>query len=362
MMRLKKNEIDVLNSLKLEILKNGYDFDQTIKFCNEVKCKIRDEKFTFTYAASLFANQKDINNTIKLLNFNDEPFSRVLKKYLIESNSFEPAAIVFKDTSPYDAFVKTNFYKEHKKNTINAIREFAKDNRPNHVNGEISILDVGCGNGIMLADIVNSIASFHGIRKLNIVLLDPSCEMLKSAKKYCEEKINFEIDIICINSSAQDLTMQDYDLIKSKKPYWFINSAFAFHHMPCDKKIEALKKLKSISSKFLLTEVHFNHDLPQKDSPELVYSVYKFYGFIFNDIINSPLSELEKKSSMYQFMLAEAINILSKERGKRIDYHTPIEHWKEIFELSGFREKKTHKVVTCQDGILTFVMEAEAAY
>ncbi len=57
-----------------------------------------------------------------------------------------------------------------------------------------------------------------------------------------------------------------------------------------------LKLLKSLSPFCLISEVNWNHDIPDKYSPELIYSVSINMHYIFSDIIESDITEIAHRN------------------------------------------------------------------
>lgn len=329
------------------------------KLCAEVAIMVGDKGFPYTYAASLVASQGRIDEAIKLLSHNrDDPFSSVLYNYLVETGDFKPQIVVFENASPYNAFVKTNFYKRHVSGILKHIRKFAKETPPPAEDETFTILDVGTGNGVLISKIVNEIIPIFNIKNVRLALLDPSVDMLQTAERVCKKDITADTDITTICCRAQELTEEHVRIIRSLKPIWFINLALSIHHMPWEKKIPLLKLLKGFSPFCILSEVNENNDRPEKDSPDLVYSVARGYGHRFRDILTGPLSDEEKKSALYHFLLAEALNILREERPERIDYHTTIEEWKKLAKEAGFATGTVSPTVVDSDGFpWAFVMD-----
>jgi hypothetical protein len=90
--------------------------------------------------------------------------------------------------------------------------------------------------------------------------------------------------------------------------------------MPSEIKVPTMKIIANRSKYCLISEANYNHDLPEKDTPELMYSVTESYGLIIQDVLNSTASQSDKKLCINNFLLTEAINILTKDRQDRVDY------------------------------------------
>jgi len=181
--------------------------------------------------------------------------------------------------------------------------------------------------------------------------------MLRTAKENCEKGISIPIEVITICCKIQDITKKQIETINAFKPIWFINAGLSVHHMPKELKIPMLKNLRQLSPNFVLTEVNWNHDLPEKDSPELFYSVAKSYGIFSESILSLPVSAERRKLCLYNFPVAEAINIIKQDREQRIDYHTTIEEWQRIGAEAGFKVGEAQANYIYDSQPFSFVLE-----
>jgi len=287
----------------------------------------------------------------------EDTFCKIMHDYLEETGSFELADKVFKSSDPYDIYTQTDFFKKHQSGALKHILKFARQNPPPRSNEPETILDIGVGNGEFIIKIVNEIIPLYNIKTIRLIILDQSEDMLRTAKENCEKNISIPTEIISICCKIQDITKQQFETIHEMKPIWFINAGLSIHHMPKEKKIPMLKNLRKLSPKLVLTEVNWNHDLPEKDSPELLYSVAKSYGVFSESILSLPISEERKKRCLYNFPVAEAINIIKQDREHRIDYHTSIKEWQSIAGEAGFIAGEAVANYVSDNQAFSFVME-----
>ncbi len=336
MSSLKESEVKKLYSIK-DAIDKGIAFDEILNVCEHIKPQLKEPGFAYTYAACLLASHDRINDASQMFRSNKEDtFCSIMYEYLKDVGSFITVGEVFKSVAPYDIYVQTSLYNSHMSGTVEGIFNFAKQNPPQQDDEVITILDIGPGNGILTAQFVNKIVKYFNLKKIRLIFIDPFEDMLKTASENCKNSIDAECETIGICCKIQEITKDQIDLIQQTTPIWFINAALSVHHMPKEEKIPMLKQLKEFSPNFILSEVNWNHDLPEKDSPELIYSVANNYAFFSRDILNLPLSLEKKKLCLYHFPIAEAINIIKQDRANRIDYHTPIEQWKKIGSEAGY--------------------------
>ena len=353
---LTKQEIHQLNSIKAAV-EYGVSMSQLQKICNKTKAFINDKNFVYTYAACLLASRDKVEDAMQFFTLNkQDTFCTIMLDYLEDTGSFKPTATVFKSATPYDTYVKTEFYKKHQAGTIRNIRHFAERTPPPATDQAVTIIDIGPGNGELITKIVNEIVPIYNIKSIRLIIVDFSENMLKKTTEYCKQNLNVTSEIISICCRIQDISAEQIRLIQQNEPIWFINAALSVHHMPREVKIPMLKQMQELSPWFVLTEVNWNHDNPEQHSPELIYSVAKNYIIFSESILQLAVSEEERKDCLYNFPVAEAINIIKQDRAHRIDYHTPIEEWREIGREAGYSIADTHSTYSLENKPYAFVM------
>lgn len=360
-MVLRESEITALKEIS-NYVNNEATTSQIINLCNQLRSQLEDKNFAFTYAGVLLATKDRIESAIKLFELCPEnAFDSVLREYLLETKSFTPAAIAFQDTLPYDVWTQTDFYKSYMMATLETVKDFAKINPPPETSKIPTIVDVGPGNGVLITEIINQLVSIYNIKNLQLVLIDKSLSMLEASEKYVQEHVPIPISFTKISCKLQEITEEQLAVIREKPPIWFINMAASVHHMPWEDKLPMLKTVRSLSNNCLLIEFPANHDRPEKNTPELVYSVSEHYRFYIQDVLNCPAPETDKKICLYNFILTEGITILSQERANRIDYHATIPEWQELAEQAGFQVVKISPTTFLNERPLTFTMQLKFA-
>lgn len=343
----RKEEMEVL----LEIKKRIHE-KQRINFILEISNRAGNfkENFPSLYSAILLATHGRREQALSLYNSGKlkHPFADEFFRYLKKNGTVEPKVTVFKTSLPYDAWVKTNLFKIELENTLKTIGAFFESECEDCES--VSILDIGPGNGRMTAQLINHILRKRKIKRVNLVLLDKFPAMLEAAKNFCEETIRAEIKVETICCPAQSLDEDNITKLNSHAPFWTTICSRSIHHMPSNLKLDLLRKLKCLTKSLILVEMNSTHDLPEKDSPDLIYSIAKSYGFIFNDINNSPLTKEEKLAAIDDFLLAEALFMIGKERADRIDYHATIDEWSELSSKAGFKIDQVEASAPYPDG------------
>ena len=108
-------------------------------------------------------------------------------------------------------------------------------------NTEAKILDLGCGDGLFIQELLKSFAPAM------VTLVDGSIEMLEAAKKRLGNQANLHF----MQASFQELFAND----TLTEHFDFIYSSLAIHHLPFDEK----KKLYTLIHKHLSPGGHFVH-------------------------------------------------------------------------------------------------------
>ena len=355
-MFLSQEEIKVLNQLR-QFVTDNIPFVNLLGRCGEVSLQLRDKTFPYIYVGILEACQNRLTKAKKLLAKGlDNSFAMMLRQYLLETESFAPSVKVFQNSRPYHAFVQSEFYQIHKSAMLEVVEQFSRTHTP--PNSNVTILDIGTGNGVLITEMVNRLASAHHLKKVELVLLDSSVDMLKTAEKYCHDNADIPVELSSICCKIQDMSPKQKALVYSKAPIWFVNASFSLHHMPWEIKIPVLRTLKQFSPHCFISEFHANNDRPEKDSPEFVYSVCNLYNLVIQQILSSDCSKEEKQDCIFNVGLAEAIIMLKQPREDRGDYHTLAEDWQMLArEGAGYNLAKVTPTFFSGDQLVTFVIE-----
>jgi len=352
-----------LNKIKKLILSDG-TFKNIHDCCEKVAMFLNEKIFPYFYASVLMFQRGRFDDGMALLEKHKQNnvFVNVLYNYLLKYGKFEPATVVFEKSAPYDAWIKSNLFEKVFKSNLSVLERFIKVNPPPSLD-LVTILDIGTGNGVLIAAMVNKILETYSIKKVRLILVDQSAEMLEASKKYCHANIRTYLDIITVHSKVQDISREDAEkALRNYYPIWFINSSLSIHHFPWEIKIPVLKTFSELSKTCFICECNFNHDTPEQNDPELIYSVYINYNFLMRDVMESPgINEDEKVMVNEQFFLAEAINILNKSRLERIDYHTKISSWKNLALRGGYDIVSVTPTALDEGKIMYFCMTFESA-
>lgn len=332
--------------------------DKIIELCQTISPQVTDRQFPLTYAGILLASGQRISDAIAVLQYCiDRPFSHVLADYLLETQAFAPAATAFEETTPYDVWTQTDLYKSQMAGTLKAVATFARRNPPPATNSCPTIIDIGPGNGTLIVEIVKQLLALYPLESIHLILIEQSPQMLAAAQKYCQESIPIPIVFTPICCKIQEIAAQQLEIIGKHHPIWFMNASLSLHHMPKEIKVPTMEMLADLSTHCLISEAHYNHDLPGKDTPELICSVTENYGLVIQDVLNSPASEIEKKLCINNFLLTEAINIIKNDREDRGDYHTSIAEWQEIAAQGKWNIIETIPTVSLPERPFAFTMQ-----
>ena len=330
---------------------------QLLACCNELEGATAVHEFPYIYAADLLANRRRLLEAISFLErCESNTFASKLCQYLKECGVFAPRAVTFADSRPYDIYTRTGLYKEYLAGAKAAIMAFVDKNPQPVSSSRFSILDIGTGNGVFITEIINCIAAKNGACRCKLIVLDQSQAMHAAAEEYIKLHAKLDVETVHIYSKIQDIAPELLPALLGEEPIWFINAGLSVHHMPDTVKINMLKNLSVVAEHFLLTDMSGNHDLPEKDSPELVYSIVCTYDRYFKAVVGADLTEADKQLCIYDFWLAEALTMLSCERPQRIDYHATIKQWGEYAGKAGYEVVNLIPTTYCGDDPLNFTM------
>lgn len=280
--------------------------DKIIELCQTISQQVTDREFPLTYAGILLASKNRISDSIKVLKLcPGRTFSNVLADYLLETQAFTPASKAFQETTPYDVWTQTDLYKSQMAGTLDAVAAFAQRTPPPSSSAYPTIIDIGPGNGALIVEIVKQLLPLYHLESIHLILIEQSPEMLAAAQKYCQESISIPIRFTPICCQIQKITAQQLAILEKHLPIWFINASLSLHHMPREIKVPTMKKLTNLSAYCLISEANYNHDRPEKDTPELLYSVADQGGW--NVVKTTPTVSLPERTFTFTVELQSKI-------------------------------------------------------
>ena len=189
----------------------------------------------------------------------------------------------------------------------------------------VRLVDIGCGNGSLTADFIQRLRAAGKAGDVGeLLLVDPSPAMVELAVKTVGDALP-GLPVRGINSSMQDFS----EAVAGR--YDVAVSSFAYHHMPYETKLFTLRKLSPCIDHFVLFELDSNNDLPELHSPELALSVYQAYGSVIDWVFRHDAPVALAIAAVDNFLMAEAVSLLTQPRGSRSDYHALRRQWHELF-------------------------------
>lgn len=227
---------------------------------------------------------------------------------------------IFADPGPYIHFAGTPVLVEARKRfRTQCVRSLPAFNRP------LRIMDIGCGHGMILADLLVELRSAGLVDEIGeILLIDPSAAMLELAMEnlgsiFPESKIETSHARI---EELSDRISGEYDIALA---------SLAYHHMPYETKQLHLERLRDRIANFVLFELDANNDTPGQHSPEIALSVYQSYGAMIDFVFAHDAPIELALASIDRFLMSEAIYFFIEPRGKRSDYHMLRSQWHQVF-------------------------------
>ncbi len=192
----------------------------------------------------------------------------------------------------------------------------------------LKIMDIGCGHGQVLTDLLVALQAEGCIGDIEEVFLaDPSEAMLALARQTVESAFP-GTRVRTARARFEELS----DHLEGR--YHIALASLSIHHMPYEQKLIHLGKLRDHIDCFILYELDANNDTPELHSPELALSVYQSYGAIIDFVFAYDAPVNLALASIDRFLMSEAIGFFTEPRGKRTDYHMLRDQWHRVFRDS----------------------------
>gem|GEM_PF-5035628 len=355
MLPVSEQGYSILVQFKIAIL-NISSADRKV-FCQRISKQLRLGDFPFIFAGVLLAKRERLTEAEDMLSMaTKNSFAQHLKRYLGSRNPLSVSPYASESALPLNAWTRTPISCLEMRKTVAAFTEFALAGK-RLVGGEtLSILDIGTGNGILLSLLVNRLTQVHKFPIVRLFLLDSSAEMLRVASHNCRQIVSVPLHISTIHRPIELLGKAHISSLQ-KENLTFTMSAGCLHHLPDKRKQHAFSLIRKFSQKLLMEELEANHDLPDTDSPELVWSVQCFYSSLINSVKHSRLTPLEKRKCIDDFLLAEAVGILEHPRNTRGNFHTVCNEWSRIAHAGGFQVSGIRTTILNKHGLRSLAFD-----
>lgn len=207
----------------------------------------------------------------------------------------------------------------------------------------LNLADIGCGDGRAIAQVIkqNFILGQH--QSINLFLNDIQIGMLHAAEQLvqnvCAALKVPKLAIHQYHAPAQNIALpkEMQSFFASKLNKVIIIAIGSIHHMPYEQKITLLQQLANLKPRLLvIADANSEHDIHcAPKSPQIIANAMRFFNGNYISLKASGASK-EALAAAQFFLGSEARNIIMNDIDKRIDYHTSVDHWKEIVQLAGF--------------------------
>jgi len=248
-------------------------------------------------------------------------FNRFLLGFLERhDNQLVMPETIFADPKPFIHFSTVPVMK----NARELFLQYAGDSLP-QLDHPIRIVDIGCGNGALIASLVQHLQAIGKVPAVEeILLVDASPGMIEIASETVAKTFPPSV-IKTVTSRMQDFTSS----IDAR--YDIAVSSLAYHHMPFEDKIGHMRELAPWIDHFILFELDADNDTPEQHTPELALSVYQSYGRVIDFVFAHDAPVEIAVACVDRFLMSEAISFFILPRGERTDYHMLRRQWHDLF-------------------------------
>ncbi len=258
---------------------------------------------------------------------------------------------------------KFPFVKYSQQSTNNAIIDLMRRYE------EITIIDIGIGQGTQILNILNSAKDIKSLKKVVIVGIEPFPDALNMAEtniRSMSVALPFELTFVSICEYVEKI---DFSAIPELTDNIIVNASLALHHIQSsEQRIKTIESIKNINPvAFLLIEPNVNHFEPDFNK-RFANCFHHFYS-IFKVIDKIDIDQNDK-NALKLFFGREIEDILGKEEKDRFEKHEPAEHWIKMLRQNKFtiasemlvapvKESYGVEISTHKEGFMGFTHDQE---
>lgn len=192
---------------------------------------------------------------------------------------------------------------------------------------EVTIMDIGIGQGTQMLNIIERAKELTGLKKLHIVGIEPFGDALVKAEAAILDrngKVPFEIAFTALLGTAEDT---DFAAVRHLDGKLIVNASLALHHIQsAERRTETIARIRQINpAAFILIEPNVNHYEP--DFFARFHNCYHHFYSIFQVIDRIENIDNVDKNALKMFFGREIEDIIGKEEKDRYEKHEPAAHW-----------------------------------
>ncbi len=189
----------------------------------------------------------------------------------------------------------------------------------------LRFMDIGCGDGGLTVKLLRGLQEMGKAGDIGeILLIDGSAGMIELATR----TVSAAFPRAAVRALTHRIEAVS-DRIEGR--YDLTLCSLSYHHMPYEAKVLHLQRLKSRTDHLVLFELNADHDFPEQDSPELLFSLYQSYGRIIDFVFAHDAPIATAQACVDNFLMTEVASMLTQKRGVRTDYHMLRLQWHDLF-------------------------------
>lgn len=201
---------------------------------------------------------------------------------------------------------------------------------------EVCIMDIGCGLGTQMINVLESVKYFHHLKKIQIIGIEPYEDALLLAQNNIEafnETTNFEIEFVAIKNFAESI---DYKSLPITSNALIVNASLALHHIQSQElRMKTIQKIKQLNPlAFILTEPNVNHF--ESGFYQRYLNCYNHFHALFQVIDQLDIDQNDK-NALKQFFGREIEDIIGKSEENRYERHEQATQWTSRLTSAGFK-------------------------
>ena len=299
--------------------------------------------FAYFYTGCLLARTNNGRSAVRILRRAGEDQVCQCVAAALESDSLDTATLVTTQSpAALSIWNRVGFAREERRIKVQWFMAWLRQQQS--LKSRFTLLDIGTGDGVLLAEILNQVFLEGFATEVRAVLLDKSAAMVEASANHCRKAVTHPVEFVSFKGDVGALSLVQQRQLRGLNVTVALASE-CLHHLPAHLKIKTFSTLSGLAPDLLLAELEGRHDLLEPGSPRLLLSVWRFYGGLLRSLEEEKLGAEDERLCREQLLLPEIARLILCDRSHRGEYHCASRRWIKLANEGGYEVNHSDRCV-----------------